>query len=596
MKGKSIYSFIFTCLKPYKWLIFIQFIISIIYAFDVSLRPYLIKYMLDVIATIEYENAVHSLMWPALAYIGLSILMVLSFRIFDYIWLHLNPNLKTSVGRELMNRMMDHSHRLYQNHFAGSLGTKIKDVMSSIPDLIRIGINQFFAHILAVIIATFTMWQTSPRFAIALLVWLSVFVWGNFHFAKTAKRLSHDAADIRSKLVGHIVDTLSNIMNVRFFSGKKTEMIRLEGVLKNYLNADQKRDWFFLKIFALQGFSFLIYEALCIYWLVTGLKSLDVSPGDFALVLTLNVSIVEFLWNLSKDVGDFSKALGDITQGLVITQSPIDIEDKPKALPLKVSQGEINFSNVTFHYQHPSALFTNLNVTIPAGQKVGLVGYSGSGKTTFVNLLLRLYDINQGSIKIDGQDIRDVTQDSLRKAIAVIPQEPLLFHRTLMDNIRYGRMGASEADVIDASKKAFADGFIRQLPEGYQGLVGERGVKLSGGQRQRIAIARAILKNAPILILDEATSQLDSLTEQDIQHSIEDLMRHKTTLVIAHRLSTLLNMERILVFEQGRIVEDGTARELFEKNGLFRTLWEAQVGDFLPTHLGEIPEDGLVQG
>lgn len=594
MKKKSIYSFIMACLKPYKWLIFGQFVISIIYAADVSLRPYLIKYMLDIIADIEYKDAIESLWLPALAYMGLSILMVVSFRLFDYIWLHLNPNLKTAVGRELMNRMMDHSHRLYQNHFAGSLGTKIKDVMSSLPDLIKIGINQFFAHILAVIIATFTMWQTSPRFAIALMVWLLVFVLGNLRFAQTAKRLSHEAADVRSKLVGHIVDTLSNIMNVRFFSGKKTEMNRLEGVLKTYLNADQRRDWFFLKIFAFQGISFLIYEGVCLYWLVVGLKTLDVSPGDFALVLTLNVAIVEFLWNLSKDVGDFSKALGDVTQGLVITQSPIDIEDKPQAQALIVKRGEIAFHNVTFHYQSPTPLFSNLSITIPAGQKVGLVGYSGSGKTTFVNLLLRLYDVNQGSITIDSHDIRDVTQDSLRKAIAVIPQEPLLFHRTLMENIRYGRMDATDQQVIEASQRAYADSFISKLPEGYHAMVGERGVKLSGGQRQRIAIARAILKNSPILILDEATSQLDSLTEQDIQLSIEDLMRDKTTLVIAHRLSTLLNMERILVFDRGRIVEDGTSKELFAKNGLFRTLWEAQVGDFLPTHVGEIPEDGLV--
>lgn len=595
MKKKSIYSFTIACIKPYKWLIVGQFLISIIYAADVSLRPYIIKHMLDIIATINHQEAIESLMMPALAYIGLTILMVVSFRLFDYIWLNLNPNLKTAVGRELMNRMMDHSHRLYQNHFSGSLGTKIKDVMSGIPDLIKIGINQFFAHILAIVIATFTMWQTSPRFAIALLVWLAIFVWGNLRFAKTAKRLSHDAADIRSKFVGHIVDTLSNIMNVRFFSGKKIEMTRLEGVLKTYLNADQKRDWFFLKIFAFQGFTFLIYEAVCLYWLVTGIKTLDVSPGDFALVLTLNVAIVEFLWNLSKDVGDFSKALGDVSQGLAITQSPIDIEDKPNALPLRVKQGEIVFNNVTFHYQSPTPLFSNLNITIPAGQKVGLVGFSGSGKTTFVNLLLRLYDVSSGSITIDGQDIRDVTQDSLRKAIAVIPQEPILFHRTLMDNIRYGRIEASDQEVQEASKKAFADSFISKLPEGYQGLVGERGVKLSGGQRQRIAIARAILKNAPILILDEATSQLDSLTEQDIQSSIEELMRDKTTIVVAHRLSTLLNMERILVFDRGRIVEDGTTQELFENNGLFRTLWEAQVGDFLPTHLGEIPQDGLVE-
>ena len=211
-----------------------------------------------------------------------------------------------------------------------------------------------------------------------------------------------------------------------------------------------------------------------------------------------------------------------------------------------------------------------------------MVGYSGSGKSTFVNLILRLFEVTDGQILIDGQNIRDVTQDSLRSQIALIPQDPSLFHRTLMDNIRYGKIEATDNEVIEASKQAHAHEFIVKLPEGYDSLVGERGVKLSGGQRQRIAIARAILKNAPILILDEATSQLDSVTEIEIQQSLWELMQNKTSIVIAHRLSTLLHMDRILVFNQGRIVEDGTHAELLVAGGLYKTLWDAQVGGFLP--------------
>jgi len=220
-------------------------------------------------------------------------------------------------------------------------------------------------------------------------------------------------------------------------------------------------------------------------------------------------------------------------------------------------------------------------VIIKPGQKVGLVGYSGSGKSTFVNLILRLFDVTEGAIKIDGQDIREVTQDSLHEAIAMIPQDPSLFHRSIFENILYGRKDATNEEVIKAAKRAYAHEFIVTLSQGYDTQVGERGVRLSGGQRQRIAIARAILKNAPILILDEATSQLDSVTEIEIQQSLWNLMQHKTSLVIAHRLSTLLSMDRILVFDQGCIVEDGSHQELLDQNGLYKQLWEAQIGGFL---------------
>ena len=227
------------------------------------------------------------------------------------------------------------------------------------------------------------------------------------------------------------------------------------------------------------------------------------------------------------------------------------------------------------------SLFEKESVSIEAGQKVGLVGYSGSGKSTFVNLILRLYDVKNGSILIDDQDIKNVTQSSLRNSIAMIPQDPSLFHRSLMENIRYGSMSATDEDVVLAAKKAHAHEFISALPQKYDSLVGDKGVKLSGGQRQRIAIARATLKNAPILILDEATSQLDSVTENLIQESLLELMKNKTTIVIAHRLSTLLHMDRILVFDKGKIVEDGTHSELFAKSGLYKHLWDAQVGGFL---------------
>jgi ATP-binding cassette subfamily B protein len=282
-------------------------------------------------------------------------------------------------------------------------------------------------------------------------------------------------------------------------------------------------------------------------------------------------------------INHFNESLGNLNQAIKVIYQANEIKDKEGAKQLTINKGNIVFEKLGFSYdQGKSALFSNLSVKILDGQKVGLVGYSGGGKTSFVNLILRLYEISEGSILIDNQDIRDVTQDSLRRAIAMIPQEPVLFHRTLLENIRYGRIEATDEEVIAASKRAYAHEFISKLPENYHTLVGERGIKLSGGQRQRIAIARAILKNAPILILDEATSQLDSVTEEYIQTSLAELMQGKTTIVIAHRLSTLLHMDRILVFDQGKIIQDGTHAELLAQAGLYKTLWDAQVGGFLP--------------
>jgi len=296
----------------------------------------------------------------------------------------------------------------------------------------------------------------------------------------------------------------------------------------------------------------------------------------------LNADITTRLFHLGALMSDFISNWGTIGQALTIIDNNPEILDSSSATNLQITQAQIKFDNVHFNYPGAESLFENKSVQIEHGSKVGLVGYSGGGKTTFVNLIMRLYDVAAGCVLIDNQDVRDVTQDSLRAAIAMIPQDPTLFHRSLIDNIRYGRIDASDAEVINASKQAHAHEFITKLPQGYEAQVGERGIKLSGGQRQRIAIARAFLKNASILILDEATSQLDSITEQEIQDSLWHLMHDKTTLVIAHRLSTLLRMDRILVFDNGKIIEDGNHKELLAKQGLYKKLWDAQVGGFLP--------------
>jgi ATP-binding cassette subfamily B protein len=299
--------------------------------------------------------------------------------------------------------------------------------------------------------------------------------------------------------------------------------------------------------------------------------------------------VINDVRNLSRRFLEFFEYVGNITDGVGVIIRPHEVTDTGGARELAVTAGEIRFEQVQFTYPGGMEVFRGLDLTIQPGRRVGLVGFSGSGKSTFVNLILRLYDIQGGRILVDGQDVREVTQDSLRGAIAMISQDPMLFHRSLLENVRYGRLDATDEEVQEAAQRAHAHEFIASLPEGYDSLVGERGVRLSGGQRQRIAIARAILKNAPIFFMDEATSSLDSVTERHIKDSIEELMRGRTAIVIAHRLSTISHLDRIVVFHQGEVVEDGTHAELLRHGGHYARLWSMQAGGFLPEH--EVGED-----
>lgn len=338
---------------------------------------------------------------------------------------------------------------------------------------------QFFSHFLAVFIAIIAVWSINYKFSILLFIWVCIFIAGSTFFYKKAKVLCEQSSSVRSKVVGYIVDIFSNILSVSLFSGRRNESLTLLKQLDEYVLVDQKRDWWFLWMFTFQGLSFTIYQVIGFVFLIDDFKLGFVTPGDFALLVTINISIIHSLWSLSVDILTFSNIIGNVKQGLKIALSPIEILDKPNANILKCRRGQIIFDNVKFHYKETKALFQNKSIKIKAGQKVGLVGYSGGGKSTFVNLILRLYDVTDGGILIDGQNIRDVTQDSLRANIAMIPQDPSLFHRSLMDNIRYANIDATDEEVISAAKKAHAHEFITKLPEEYNSLVGERGVKLS---------------------------------------------------------------------------------------------------------------------
>ena len=578
----SIVVFIIGVIKPFRWLIAGQFMVAVFWATDMSLRPYLIKVILNKIPTILPSQSFDFLLLPSTLYIIMSIIVVVAFRFYEWLLLRFHPNLKKHIGVILMGRMMNHSQHFYQNHFSGSIANKINDVTNGIPNILNTIINQFFSHALALSIAIYTVWLIDLKFGIGLTFWITIFLTASIKLSGKARVLAHEAAEVNSIVVGNIVDILGNIGSVRLFGGKMLETNYLNEAYQYSVRAEQIRDWFFMKMHTFQESSFIVFQAICFWWLITGIKNQTITPGDFALILILNISIVNCLHSLSRNIREFAESFGRVAQGLHIINSILEIQDKKDAKDIVITKGEIAFEKVQFYYNKSKPIFENKSVKIHSGQKLGLVGYSGSGKSTFVNLILRLFDVTQGKILIDNQGVRDVSQESLRQAIGIIPQDLSLFNRTLMENIRYGSMNSSDSQVIEAAKRAHAHEFICDLPEGYRTLVGERGVKLSGGERQRIAIARAILKNAPILILDEATSQLDSATEHKIQESLLNLMQKKTTIVIAHRLSTLLHMDRILVFDKGKIIQDGKHADLIIVEGLYKALWDSQVGGLLP--------------
>ncbi len=550
---------------------------------NMSLTPYLMKVIIDRV----YETSgggdalIEAVKWPAIAYVVLALLFFLVFRFYDYLILKTFPPMKADIVNTMFSYLTDHSYRYFQRRFAGSLSNKINDISKGTTIIVVHIIDQFIARGLAILIGIATLYFANPAFAAAMLIWLILFLVVSVTLSKRSHDYSQVYSEARSQMLGNIVDVVSNILTVKLFARKTYETQILNRYLSDTIHKDQRLHWYLIKIKTFQGLTITALIASMLWLLIVFRADNQITIGDFALVLTLTLTLVDETYYLAKEMVSFSEELGTCSQAISILATPHDTVDLPNAVPIKITKGEIVFDRVNFRYRKGHDLFTDKSITIAPGQKVGLVGFSGSGKSTFVNLILRFFDIESGKILIDGQNIEKVTQDSLRSQIAMIPQDPALFHRTLKENIRYGRIDATDEEVYAASKQAYCDEFISHMKQGYDSLVGERGVKLSGGQRQRIAIARAIIKNAPILILDEATSALDSVTENQIQESLATLMKGRTSIVIAHRLSTLFNMDRILVFDHGQVIEDGKHEELIALGGHYATLWNMQAGGFL---------------
>lgn len=567
------------------WIAFtVMLLANSIWALNESVFPYFIKVIVNTLHKFQGDpsGVFTALTLPIVGIVGLWTLMEISVRVQGLISLRTMPRFRANIRKSLLAQVKQHSNEYFASHFAGSIANKISDLPRSSEIMISTFLFSFMSILMGFFIACFMMWQASHLFTLILLAWFCLHMGITLSTANYCNRLSKQHSEAVSTLSGKIVDTLSNILTVHLFARNAYEQEYFQQFQNDEIKQSRIAAWAVERVKMAQGVLGILMIFAMVYTLIKGWIQGWVTLGDFAMITMLSFNMLGLIWFMSFQVTNFFREIGTAKAALDLIAIPPDIVDAPGAKPLVVTKGEIRLENISFAYAKQNVVFKNESVTIPGGQKVGLVGFSGAGKTTFVNLILRFYSLDRGRILIDGQDIAQTTQDSLREQIAMIPQDPTLFHRSLLENIRYGRLGATDEEVLTAAKHANCNEFIEAMTEGYETLVGERGIKLSGGQRQRIAIARAILKNAPILIMDEATSSLDSITETYIHESLKYLMQGRTTVVIAHRLSTLSAMNRILVFDNGKVIEEGTSQELLAQKGHYAKLWNMQANGFLP--------------
>ncbi|AUB41893.1 ABCB-BAC, ATP-binding cassette, subfamily B, bacterial [Nostoc flagelliforme CCNUN1] len=519
---------------------------------------------------------------PLMLFTALSVGEVIFGRAAGLLQTILHPIHRQHIVRSLYAYLQHHSHRYLSSSFSGALAHRISETSLGVTQTMQMLITEFMPVIIVYTVTTILLYRVYPPLAGFVGMWAVLFISISFWLATRCRIYSRKAAAARSETTGIIVDAVTNLTSSRLFARLGFERRYLNEQLRDELKEVRKSNWYSERIRWFQFISAAVLKIGTLYYSLSLWSQGTIATADFVVATSLSLLIISEARNLSKRFLEFFEHIGNIANGVFTIVQPHEIIDRDSAIAHSITQGKIEFRQVNFSYSLEKKVFDNLSITIQPGQRVGLVGFSGSGKSSFVNLILRQFDPQSGQIFIDGVDIRDMTQDALHAQISLIPQDPSLFHRTLIENIRYGQLDATDEEVIQAARKAYAHDFIAQIKEGYDSLVGERGIKLSGGQRQRIAIARVILKDAPILILDEATSSLDSITEKAIQDTLDSAMNGKTVIVVAHRLSTIAHLDRILVFDQGRIIEDGTHTKLLARCGAYYRLWKMQAGGFLP--------------
>ena len=506
----------------------------------------------------------------------------IGWRIVHYVDNWLRPQVMSEIVQDCFEYMHQHSYRFFTNNFVGSLVKKVGRIMRGFERVIGKIYWDMVPMTTKVLFILGVLTWLHPMLGAIMGAWVVVFVYIQYRLSKFKLKYDVPRAAMDSKVTAALADSITNNSNVKLFAALKFEMKRFGRVLKRWFKAT-KISWDIDAHIESGQAAFMILLEFVILYVAIKLWERDlIVLADFFVIQAYLFELFHQLWNLGRNLREMYEALADSEEMTVILNTPLEVADVGGAAKLRITRGEVEYMNVHFAYGDSEDVLRGLSFKIKPGEKIALIGPSGGGKSTIVKLLLRLFDIQKGQILIDGQNIAEVTQDSLREQIALVPQDPILFHRSLMDNIRYGRRGASDKEVMAAAKMAHCHEFIQNFPKKYDTFVGERGVKLSGGQRQRVAIARAILSNAGILVLDEATSSLDSESEVLIQEALDNLMKQKTTFIIAHRLSTIMRADRIFVLNGGKIVEEGQHADLVGmRGGLYKKLWNLQVGGYL---------------
>jgi len=511
------------------------------------------------------------------------ILSVSSVRASSFVFNFLTVHIRTKVSKIIFEYLSLHSLSYFNDRFSGALSNRVNTLSSNVSRISFQGTSLLMGFILNFIVSSTIIFSANKTLFLAFIGGSVILVPINYLVTKRQLVLSSELAKILAKLRGDIIDVITNIASVQAYARRAFEIDRLDKAIVEYREADVKSDNFREWVLLTNNLFAGLFSGGIILWAFSFWANGDMTTGSLVMIITLTGGFINSLTNIGQNLNNFMEVYGEMGEGLSEIIVPHTITDNLLAKKLDIKDGSVRFDEVSFSYSDENEkIFEELKFEVKGGEKVGIVGTSGAGKTTLIKLLLRQYDVLDGGIKIDDQDIRDITIDSLRENISIVPQEPMLFHRTIRENIMYGNLDATEEEMMEVAKKSQIHDFIETLPLKYDTLVGERGVKLSVGQRQRIATARAFLKNAPILILDEATSALDSESEVAVQKALELLMEGKTVFAIAHRLSTLRDMDRILVFKDGKIIEDGTHRSLLRnKEGAYSSFWNHQAGGFI---------------
>ena len=580
VKAKSPLQFILRVSKPYQWLAIVAALCSIGGTILETAGSYVFKKIVDVLS--NGGTPADAWHW-ALIYLAFFLFLpLLLWRASGFAGMRWAVGVRASSNDALTSYVTKHSHDYFHKRFGGALGGKIGNTSNAVTALVE---KFLWSQIILIVtlLTTFALaFNASVMVGALFVLWLAVTAPINVYIARrmsaTSARVQREDTRVRAM----VIDLLTNIGAMHDFARRRFELnslraqilLRYKAGISNWSLGEVAR--------VISNVIQLIFVSGILYFSIHAWSLGQATAGDIILILTLIGMLGFRMEELGRTMNDFAQNFGEIKEGLEDLLNPYDVEDMYGAKAIVVKEGRIDFTDATFRYKDGTrSVLTNFTLSVEPGEKIGLVGRSGAGKSTLVRLLLRHYDLTSGTIQIDGQNIKEATQESVRENIATVPQEPLLFHRTIRENIAYGKAGATEEEIEAAAQLAHASEFIRGLPLKYDTMVGERGVKLSGGERQRIVLARALLKPAKILVLDEATSALDSESENAIQEALETLMEGKTVIAIAHRLSTLSKMDRIIVLDEGHVVEDGTHKQLLKKKGMYAELWSRQSGGYI---------------